>query len=408
VAFALSFAVALASAFDSALAFRFAVCLILAGTASPRHSHAAGTRENLLRLIALQERPLRPLCCHPEAILSEGPAVAFGLAVAFALALTFALPSRLETSRRAKVDWMRPEIERVVELLQENNPESAEEALALLQDTVFSFSMKVCGQRQDAEDTMQEVLLQSISKLARFDSPKALMVWLYKVAKTRCLMSRRKSKFAPKGALSLEELMPDRRELENLSGRADGTPETMLLRKENAKRLREAVQKLPPDYRLILVLHDMEELSDGDIAEITGLQLGTIRVRLHRARLFVRKELARQVPERVRRQGAKSSGAIAARPRERRCKEMFAELSDYLDDELDDSLCAELEKHMDGCEPCQAFLSSLEQSIQQCRTSANESPDPHAAAKLRRELMSQYQALMANVTKNDPAGIMRK
>ncbi|MGA8768374.1 MAG: RNA polymerase sigma factor, partial [Candidatus Acidiferrales bacterium] len=179
---------------------------------------------------------------------------------------------------------MRPEIEEVVELIQRKDPKSLEEALALLQNTVFSFSMKVCGQRQDAEDTMQEVLLKSIPNLPKFDSPKALMVWLYKVAKNRCLMSRRRSKFAPKEALSLEELMPDRRELENLSGNADATPETSLLRRENAKRLREAVQKLPPDYRLILVLHDMEDLSDTDIAEITGLRLGTIRVRLHRAR----------------------------------------------------------------------------------------------------------------------------
>ena len=149
-----------------------------------------------------------------------------------------------------------------------------EEALALLQNTVFSFSMKVCGQRQDAEDTMQEVLLKSVPNLPNLDNPKALMVWLYKVAKNRCLMSRRKSKFAPKEDLSLEELMPDRKELERLSGNADGTPETSLLRRENAKRLRDAVQRLPAEYRLILVLHDMEELSDADVAEITGLRPG--------------------------------------------------------------------------------------------------------------------------------------
>ena len=64
--------------------------------------------------------------------------------------------------------------------------------------------MKVCGQRQDAEDTMQEVLLKSVANLPKFNNPKALMVWLYKVAKNRCLMSRRKSKFAPKEDLSLE------------------------------------------------------------------------------------------------------------------------------------------------------------------------------------------------------------
>lgn len=300
---------------------------------------------------------------------------------------------------RATVEAVRPEIEQVVRLIQRKDPKSLEEALALLQSTVFSFSMKVCGQRQDAEDTMQEVLVQSVSNLPKFNSPKALMVWLYKVAKTRCLMSRRRSKFAPREALSLEELMPDREELEQLSGNTDATPETLLLRRESAKRLREAVQKLPPDYRLILVLHDMEDLRDEDIAEITGLRLGTIRVRLHRARLYLRKELAKQDSYSVHRQMVKSAAQISERPRSVRCKEMFAELSNYLDDQLDDSLCEELEKHIDGCEPCRAFLASLEQAIQQCRTASNEAPDPRAAAKLRRELLSNYQELMGRITR---------
>jgi len=302
---------------------------------------------------------------------------------------------------------VRPEIEQVVKLIQRKDSKSLEEALGLLQKTVFSFSMKVCGQRQDAEDTMQEVLLKSVPNLPKFDSPKALMVWLYKVAKNRCLMSRRKSKFAPKEDLSLEELMPDRRELEKLSGKPDGTPETSLLRRESAKRLREAVQRLPAEYRLILVLHDMEELSDSDVAEITGLRLGTIRVRLHRARLFVRKELAKQDQHRMLRQKAKPSEEIipSAQPRQRRCKDMFAELSNYLDDELDDSLCEELEKHMGGCEPCKAFLSSLEKSIQQCRMATNESPDPRVAARFRRELMAEYQGLMSKITRQDASEV---
>jgi RNA polymerase sigma-70 factor (ECF subfamily) len=304
---------------------------------------------------------------------------------------------------------VRPEIEQVVQLIQLKDPKSLEEALALLQKTVFSFSMKVCGQRQDAEDTMQEVLLKSVPYLPKFDSPKALMVWLYKVAKNRCLMSRRKSKFAPREDLSLEELMPDHRELEKLSGHPDGTPETSLLRRENAKRLREAVQRLPGEYRLILVLHDMEELSDSDVGEITGLRPGTIRVRLHRARLFVRKELAKQDQHRMRHETAKPSGEMhhSAQPRQRRCKEMFAELSSYLDNELDDSLCEELEKHMDGCEPCKAFLSSLEKSIQQCRTAPRESPNPRVAARLRRELLSEYHSLMADITKRDANDVKR-
>jgi RNA polymerase sigma-70 factor (ECF subfamily) len=289
---------------------------------------------------------------------------------------------------------VRPEIERAVELIQRKDEKSLDEALELLQNTVFSFSMNVCGQRQDAEDTMQEVLLKSIPNLPKFDNPKALVVWLYKVAKTRCLMSRRKSKFAPKEAISLEQLMPGHRELQMISNDAQSTPESSLLRRENAKRLREAVQKLPPDYRLILVLHDMEDLSDKEIAEITGLRLGTIRVRLHRARLFVRKQLAQRLIDRARLHVPKIESNSGAQPRTRRCKELFAELSEYLDDKLDESLCDELEKHLGDCAPCQAFLSELQRSIQACRTAPRQTPDSRHAAKLRREVLSRYETAM--------------
>lgn len=300
---------------------------------------------------------------------------------------------------------MRSEIEQAVLLLRRGDDAALEEALALLQNTVFSFSMRVCGQREDAEDTMQEVLLKSATNLQKFDNPKALLVWLYTVAKTRCLMSRRKSKFAPREALSLEELMPDRREMETMSGNSQGTPETSLMRRESAKRLREAVQKLPPDYRLVLVLHDMEELSDSEIAEITGLRPGTVRVRLHRARLFVRKELARQAASHAHSAPEKKNGESVSpiQPRQRRCKEMFADLSNYLDDELDDSLCEELEKHMKGCEPCVSFLASLEKSIDQCRHEPDQLPDPNIAAKLRRDVMSRYHDAMVAASKSGKA-----
>jgi RNA polymerase sigma-70 factor, ECF subfamily len=288
---------------------------------------------------------------------------------------------------------MRAEIEKAVELLRHGDDASVEQALALLQDTVFSFSMRVCGQREDAEDTMQEVLLKSIPQLPKFDSPKALVVWLYKVAKNRCLMSRRKSKFAPEHQLSLEELMPDRKELEQLAGDGRVNPESFAIRREQASRLREAVQKLPPQYRIVLVLRDMEGLTDDEVAEITGVRSGTVRVRLHRARLFVRKELMRTWTAGIGK-GVRAQRHAVKESRPARCKAMFAELSDYLDEQLDDSFCEELERHMTGCEPCQAFVATLEATIEQCRHSAGDVPPPKAA-RLREELMQQYQRLNA-------------
>jgi RNA polymerase sigma-70 factor (ECF subfamily) len=290
---------------------------------------------------------------------------------------------------------MRADIEQAVALLRRGDQAALEQALGLLQNTVFSFSMRVCGQREDAEDTMQEVLLKSVPYLPKFDSPKALIVWLYKVAKNRCLMSRRKSKFAPARELSLEELMPDRRELEQLSADGRINPEAYAIHSEKASRLREAIQRLPAQYRMVLVLRDMEGLTDDEVAEITGLRPGTVRVRLHRARLFVRKELMSAWKPRQGKPSAVISSAEAPRPA--RCKEMFAELSNYLDDQLDDSLCGELEKHIDGCGPCKVFLATLEATIEQCRKAPAECPTSKEASRLRRELVRNYTRAVATL-----------
>jgi RNA polymerase sigma-70 factor (ECF subfamily) len=297
---------------------------------------------------------------------------------------------------------MRSEIEQAVQLLQRGDDAALEQALALLQNTVFSFSMRVCGQREDAEDTMQEVLLKSVPYLPKFDSPKALVVWLYKVAKNRCLMSRRRSKFAPKPNLSLEELMPDREELRQLAADDSIDPEEFAIRSEEAGRLRGAIQKLPPPYRIVLVLRDMEGLTDEEVAEVTGLRSGTVRVRLHRARLFVRKELMKMkgLKPRSRRAAIASRASsheqpINDQPRPARCKAMFAELSNYLDEQLDDSLCDELERHLSGCEPCQAFLASLKTTIEQCRRSPAECPPRKRAVDLRMKVLADYERMVA-------------
>jgi RNA polymerase sigma-70 factor (ECF subfamily) len=87
--------------------------------------------------------------------------------------------------------------------------------------------------------------------------------------------------------------MPGREELQRLEGVAPVSPEGSSIRREQDQRLREAIRNLPPHYRIVLVLRDLEGFTDYEVGEITGLQSGTIRVRLHRARLFVRRELTK-------------------------------------------------------------------------------------------------------------------
>ncbi len=281
---------------------------------------------------------------------------------------------------------MRPELQNAITLLRSGRPESLDAALAVLQNTVFSFSMKVCGHREDAEDTMQETLLRAARQLPNFESPEALAVWLYKVARSRCLMSRRRSKFAPQPHLSLEEVLPDRAQLEALTSKPrDGSPEQQLLRAENREELQQAVLRVPPLYRMVLVLHDMEELSPGEIARITGLRPGTVRVRLHRARAFLRNELAARPARRRPIQPAHTPS--------RRCRKIFAALSDYLDRELDPALCAKLEAHLAGCKPCVGYLASLEETVRRSQRHRTQPMDPKIADQIRKKLLRAFEAV---------------
>jgi RNA polymerase sigma-70 factor (ECF subfamily) len=313
----------------------------------------------------LRRERLREIRIHGTAGLSHG------VRVQRAVALGSKEKSVYNKNTVLEHQTLLANVERAMELLQHQGPGALESALGLLQQTVFSFSMKICGHHEDAEDTMQDVLLKAVPYLPKFTSPKALGVWLYTVAKNRCLMSRRRSKFAPRENLSLEELIPDRRELAQAE---DRSPEQSVLRDENAEKVRQAVLRIPPLYRLILVLHDMEELPTEEIARITGLREGTVRVRLHRARLFARNELARQAffGGQAMRPGPRSKAD--ATPRPGRCKQLFASLSDYLDGVLDDEVCEQMEQHIAGCQPCAAFIATLQKTGDQVKGTSRRKP----------------------------------
>jgi RNA polymerase sigma-70 factor (ECF subfamily) len=123
-------------------------------------------------------------------------------------------------------------VEQALGLIRDHRPDSIDKALALLQNTVFSFSMKVCGHPEDAEDTMQEVLIRSIPQLPKFENSRALAVWLYKVARNRCISNRRTDKNSAAKNLSLEDLMPDGRELAELLSTVP-EPEAATLNRES-------------------------------------------------------------------------------------------------------------------------------------------------------------------------------
>ena len=305
---------------------------------------------------------------------------------------------------------MRPELIQAADLLRRNTPEAVEEAIGLLQNTVYSFSMKVCGHPQDAEDTMQEVLFRSLPHLAKIQDPQALAVWLYTVTRNRCWRMRRKGANAPRHTLSLDELMPDDAELGRLLQDAAEGPESGLLHAEQHYLLHQAVLRIPAPLRIVLVLHDMEELTTEQVGQVLDLQPGTVRVRLHRARLHVRKEMSRILDSASPRQvSPKPAKPEAKRPAGRRrpaeCRELFSNLSEYLDGRVEPRTCDQMRDHIEACPACVAFLRDLRGAIDRCR--ALEVPcDPAVAPRLRSILTQEYLRMLGMADMGKSAAVL--
>jgi RNA polymerase sigma-70 factor (ECF subfamily) len=157
---------------------------------------------------------------------------------------------------------------------------------------LYNFGLRMCGDARDAEDMVQDTFLNVYKYLNGFRGETKFKNWLYRIAASACLKKKRRSKYAPERELSLDEFLP--REGEALPTDVPQwacEPLENLLNRELNKTLREKILSLPEKYRLVLVLRDIEGFSTEETARILGLSQSNIKVRLHRARLYLREQL---------------------------------------------------------------------------------------------------------------------
>jgi len=171
----------------------------------------------------------------------------------------------------------------LLERLRAGDPRAFEELVIAYQHRVFGVALRMLGSRAEAEEIAQEVFLRAHRAVADFRGDARLGTWLYAIASRLCL-----NRLAS----------PDRRLArgdEVLADVAAPTPDAAAAaeRAELDAALRAAIAELPEDRRLVLVLRDIEGLSYEEIAEALALEPGTVRSRLHRARLQLKEKLER-------------------------------------------------------------------------------------------------------------------
>lgn len=157
---------------------------------------------------------------------------------------------------------------------------------------LMAFGQRMCGNREDAEDVFQDTLLTAYRGLDQLRDPGAVRTWLFRVASNACLMRRRKQ--ARSREISLDDFKPPGwedgyvPEIPDWSNLPDGSA----AREELRRALEQGFRELPADYRIVMLLRDVEGLSTRETADALDVREPTVKMRLHRARMAMRQLLS--------------------------------------------------------------------------------------------------------------------
>jgi len=158
-------------------------------------------------------------------------------------------------------------------------------------DLIFNLIYRMIGNREEAEDLVQEVFIKAFTALSTFNEQYAFSTWLYKIAVNHCIDALRKKKLR---TLPLDKPISFKdKELKREYPDLSPGPEGKLLSEERAEIVQKAIHSLPEKYRTVILLRHTEEKSYEEISAILNIPLGTVKARLFRARELLKKKLKR-------------------------------------------------------------------------------------------------------------------
>jgi RNA polymerase sigma-70 factor, ECF subfamily len=182
----------------------------------------------------------------------------------------------------------------LVEALRREEPDAAERLVERYGDRVYRLAMRITGLREDAEEAAQDALWTVARKVNMFKGESAFGSWIYRITANAAYQKLR-TRRQKSAEIALDDVLPsldgDGRHFEPMDDWSSRVDENAL-QGELRDVLQRAIDGLPADYRTALVLHDVEGLSNPDIAETLGISLPAVKSRVHRSRLFVRKQLS--------------------------------------------------------------------------------------------------------------------
>ena len=178
---------------------------------------------------------------------------------------------------------------RLIAACLDGDPSAFGELVRRYQDRLFHTVYRLVENPEDAQDVVQETFLSAYQSLEGFKGDALLFTWLYRIAVNTAISLRRKRK----ATVSIEAGRNGEAAAEPADLSEESRPGHALERAEREQRVQRALGRLSPEHRAVLVLKDMEGRRYETMAELLGVPIGTIRSRLHRARLELRELLER-------------------------------------------------------------------------------------------------------------------
>ncbi len=177
------------------------------------------------------------------------------------------------------------------------------------QDRLYPTIVRLTGCPAEALDVLQDTFLKAFEKLDAFQGESRLYTWVYRIAVNQALSGRRKRR-STRSAENLDGGADDSR----LTAREDD-PSADLVRDERETAVRRALAALAPEHRAVVVLKEYDDLSYEEISGLLGIPIGTVRSRLHRARLELKELLRDWVADEIEEERHAATRADAARMR---------------------------------------------------------------------------------------------
>ena len=193
--------------------------------------------------------------------------------------------------------------ERFIERLVSHDERAFNELVQAYEQRVFRLVLRMLGRRDEAEDMAQEVFVQVFKAIGTFRGDSKLGTWIYRIAVNLC---KNRIKYLSRRHSSDEEELEPIAERSALDDKKSSTvgetsrPDQVVEGYQIEKVVQECMASIDPDFREVLVLRDVEDLSYEELCEVTGLPDGTVKSRLHRARAMLKTAVEQRLGEKIR------------------------------------------------------------------------------------------------------------